>query len=116
MSVGRIGSGSIRLVLRSAWLRQCAAVGLLALAAIARCGEQASASQALPLPAQALKPEASDSAVQRKQQIAQQSADLLRLANSLKAEMDKAGKETLSVAVVRRAGEIEQLAHRMRSK
>jgi hypothetical protein len=38
------------------------------------------------------------------------------LANSLKAEMDKTTRDTLSVAVIRRAGEIEQLAHKMRTK
>jgi hypothetical protein len=38
------------------------------------------------------------------------------LANSLKAEIDKTTKDTLSVTVVRKADEIEHLAHKMRSK
>ena len=53
---------------------------------------------------------------QRKKQIADESASLLSLANSLKAEVDKSTKDTLSVTVVRKAGEIEQLAHKMRTK
>ena len=114
MSVGCIDLSKIPVVLRSSVLRNCLAGGIFALAAMGRCGEQASGTQAAP--AQAAMPEASDAAGERKKQIAEQSADLLKLANSLKAEMDKTSKDTLSVTVVRRAGEIEQLAHRMRSK
>ena len=57
-----------------------------------------------------------DPAAERKKQISDETADLLKLDNSLKAEMDKTTKDTLSVAVIRRAGEIEQLAHKMRTK
>lgn len=57
-----------------------------------------------------------DPAAERKKQISDETADLLKLANSLKAEMDKTTRDTLSVAVIRRAGEIEQLAHKMRTK
>ena len=52
----------------------------------------------------------------QKREIIDQSANLLKLANSLKAEMDKTGQDTLSVAVVRQADEIEKLAHKMRTK
>jgi hypothetical protein len=52
----------------------------------------------------------------RQKQIADDTADLLKLANSLKAEVDKTNEDTLSVAVVRQAGEIEKLAHKMRTK
>lgn len=52
----------------------------------------------------------------RQKQIADDTADLLKLANALKAEMDKTNEDTLSVAVVRQAGEIEKLAHKMRTK
>jgi hypothetical protein len=51
----------------------------------------------------------------RKKQIADNCANLLKLANDLKAAMDKTDKNTLSVTVVRRASEIEQLAHSMRT-
>ena len=41
-------------------------------------------------------------------------ADLLKLASSLKAEVDKTTKDELSVSVVRDAGQIEQMARKMR--
>jgi hypothetical protein len=47
----------------------------------------------------------------RKRQIADESAKLLKLATELKAEVDKTTKDTLSLAVVRKADEIEKLAH-----
>jgi hypothetical protein len=48
--------------------------------------------------------------------IYESSANLLKLANVLKAEVDKTTADQLSVSVVRKAGEIEQLAHKMRSQ
>jgi len=51
----------------------------------------------------------------RKQAIANECADLLKMATDLKAEVDKTTKDTLSVGVVRKAGEIEQLAHKVRA-
>ncbi len=48
------------------------------------------------------------------QQFAEQSALLLKLATELKAEVDKTTKDTLSVAVIRKADEIEQMARGMR--
>lgn len=51
-----------------------------------------------------------------KNPVAVQSANLLKLAYNLKAEVDKTTKDTLSVTVVREAGEIEQLARKMRTK
>jgi hypothetical protein len=50
----------------------------------------------------------------RGRQIAEQSAKLLQLATSLKAEVDKSNKDTLSIAVYRKANEIERLAHSVR--
>jgi hypothetical protein len=44
------------------------------------------------------------------------SVQLLALANELKSAMDKTTKDMLSVTVMRKAAEIEKLAHRMRSK
>lgn len=41
-------------------------------------------------------------------------ADLLKMANDLKAVVDKTNKDELSIAVVRKAGEIEQMAHKLR--
>ena len=50
-----------------------------------------------------------------RQQVADECADLLKLANDLKAEVDKSTKDTLSLSVVRKADQIEQLAHRLRT-
>lgn len=41
-------------------------------------------------------------------------ADLLKLASDLKAAVDKTTKDELSLSVVRKAGEIEQVAHKLR--
>jgi hypothetical protein len=51
----------------------------------------------------------------RKEQVAQQCADLLKLATDLKAQVDKARKDELSLTVVRKATEVEQMAHKVRS-
>ena len=48
--------------------------------------------------------------------VADASANLLELANSLKREVDKTSADTLSVAVVRKAAEIEQLVRKMRTR
>jgi hypothetical protein len=50
------------------------------------------------------------------QQIAEQASSLLKMATDLKTEVYKTPKDTLSVAVIRKAGEIEQLARTLRSK
>lgn len=47
--------------------------------------------------------------------VARECADLLEMATELKTEVDKTTKDTLSVAVVRKAGEIEQFAHKVRT-
>lgn len=49
-----------------------------------------------------------------KRAIDQQCADLLQLATALKAEVDKSTKDMLSVTVVRKADEIEELARKVR--
>lgn len=46
--------------------------------------------------------------------VATQCAELLKLATDLKTAVDKSSSGTLSVTVVRKAGEIEQLAHKVR--
>ncbi len=58
------------------------------------------------------KAEAAEAA--RKQQLADDSARLLALAIALKAEVDKTSKDTLSLTVIRKADEIEKLAHTVR--
>lgn len=53
---------------------------------------------------------------ERKKQINAESAKLLKLATELKAEVDKTDKDTLSVGVIRKADEIEKLAHSVKAK
>ena len=53
---------------------------------------------------------------ERKKQIADDSAKLLKLATDLKTEVDKTTKDTLSLGVIRKAEEIERLAHNVREK
>jgi hypothetical protein len=53
---------------------------------------------------------------ERKKQISDDSARLLKLAGDLKSEVDKTSKDTLSLNVIRMADEIEKLAHSVREK
>jgi hypothetical protein len=53
---------------------------------------------------------------ERKKQIADDSAKLLKLATDLKAEVDKTNKDTLSLNVIRKADEIERLARSVKEK
>lgn len=52
----------------------------------------------------------------RKKLIADESTQLLSMALALKAEVDKTTKDTLSINVIRRADEIEKLAHNVKEK
>ncbi|MGD0095312.1 MAG: hypothetical protein ABSB60_02380 [Terracidiphilus sp.] len=52
----------------------------------------------------------------RKKQIADESAQLLKLATDLKTEVDKTNKDTLSIMVIRKADAIEKLAHDVKEK
>lgn len=51
-----------------------------------------------------------------RQQINDACVNLLKMANELKAAVDKTNKDMLSVAVVRKAGEIETLAHQVKDE
>lgn len=53
---------------------------------------------------------------ERRKQIADDSAALLKLATDLKAEVDKTNKDTLSLTVIRKAEAIEKLAHSVKDK
>ncbi len=79
-----------------------------------------STSTQAPAPAQQQKPPAGSAPADQhteggKQEIASECANLLKMATDLKTEVDKTTKDTLSVTVVRKAGEIEQLAHKVRT-
>lgn len=68
-------------------------------------------------PDQPAKQEVNNASVDpQKKQLADDSANLLTLANNLKAAVDKTTQDTLSIVVIRRAEEIEKLAHKMRNK
>jgi hypothetical protein len=54
--------------------------------------------------------------VERKKQISDDSTQLLKLATELKTEVDKTTKDTLSLGVIRKADEIERLAHSVKEK
>ena len=54
--------------------------------------------------------------LERRKQIAEDSARLLKLATDLKSEVDKTTKDTLSLGVIRKADEIEKLAHSVKEK
>lgn len=49
-----------------------------------------------------------------RQQVNDETANLLAMAYALKAEVDKTNKDTLSISVVRKANQIEQLARKER--
>jgi hypothetical protein len=68
------------------------------------------------VPGQPEKPQlAGDSGTAQKQEIAKESADLLKMATALKIAVDKTSQDTLSIAVVKKAGEIEQFARKARN-
>jgi hypothetical protein len=54
--------------------------------------------------------------VQRQQQIVDETSRLLTLAQQLKAEMDKSGKDATSASVAKKAEEIERLAKSVKDK
>lgn len=53
---------------------------------------------------------------ERKKQIAEDSGRLLKLAADLKAEVDNISKDTLSLNLIRKADDIEKLAHNVKEK
>lgn len=53
---------------------------------------------------------------ERRKQLVEDSTRLLALATQLKTEVDKTDKDTLSVGVIKKAAEIEKLAHDVRIK
>ena len=56
------------------------------------------------------------SAAQTGQNVAKGSAELVKLAVELKAEVDKSTKDTLSLTVIRKADEIERAARSMKDR
>jgi hypothetical protein len=105
----------------------CVALGLAASAGLLRGHAQSApapttaapekvASAPTPAAGQQEKPPTGNTADEaQKQEIASECADLLKMATDLKSAVDKTTRDTLSVTVVRKAGEIEQLAHKVRT-
>ena len=52
----------------------------------------------------------------QQKQLADDTARLLTLANELKAELDKSSKDTLSLSVIKKAEQVEKLAHKVRDE
>jgi hypothetical protein len=68
-----------------------------------------------PVVAQAV-PDNSKPVTPQQKQLADDTAKLLALADELKAELDNSNKDTLSLSVVRKAAEVEKLAHKVRDE
>ena len=138
MKVRRLGSKSKVRLPRTRVLRVCLLTGLVVIAMAIRpeartAFAQSTEPQAAPPTAtsdaapgataqapsqdQAAKAHVTEaSTTPLKKQIALDSANLLKMAYDLKADIDKTTPDTLSIAVIRQAEEIEKLAHKMRSK
>ncbi len=54
--------------------------------------------------------------VDRQKQLVLDTQKLLALANELKSDVDKSNKDTMSLDVIRKADEIEKLAHSVKEK
>ena len=101
------------------FLRAGMAVGLVAAAAFTATYGQAQYAREVEDPWWARpKPAKNFDAVdaERKRQIADDSARLLKLATDLKAAVDNTSKDTLSLDVIRKAEQIEKLAHSLKQK
>jgi len=79
-------------------------------------GQAAQSAPAAQVQVTAPKPAAAAAPADSHQLIDDQCANLLKMANDLKAAVDKTTKDELSLAVVRKANEIEQLARRVRDE
>ena len=79
--------------------------------------QPASPRMQMPAPAQAIEQQGnSEAADKRKKRFAVGSADLLKLAQEIKVEVDKATVDVLSVKAIRKASEIEHLARKLRDQ
>ena len=57
-----------------------------------------------------------DDPSERQKQLAADKAKLLKLATELKQEMDKTNLDTLSLSIIRKANQIEKLAHSVKQE
>lgn len=70
----------------------------------------------IPIPSEMELSQAKMRNVERQKQLVDDTQKLLSLANELKADVDKSNKDMLSLDVVRKADEIEKLAHNVKEK
>ena len=126
MSSLHIDSDFSSTVSRARWksVAAIAAIAVLFAAGALPCGQsQESLSQnqpqqnpAAPKTVDSTPAPAESPASQQEQRTAKESADLLKLATELKTEVDKSTKDTLSLAVIRKADEIERIARGMKDR
>jgi len=113
--LGSIGCLAGLVILASAGLIRTQAQDSFPLPAINPPGAKTQANPASPATHASKQQPATKEANPNETEIAKQCADLLKMATELKTEVDKTNMDTLSVPVVRTAGEIEQLAHKVRA-
>jgi hypothetical protein len=108
---------------KKSWVHNplCLAAFLFGAMALAVGQQPAQNSGAAPSPA-AQAPPTTDTAkpappqTPQQKQLAEDTAKLLVLANELKAELDKSNMDTLSLGVIRKAEQVEKLAHKVRDE
>jgi hypothetical protein len=69
-----------------------------------------------PLPPELEQDQAKMRNLDRQKKLVDDTAKLVSLANELKADVDKSSKDTLSLDVIKKADEIEKLAHSVKEK
>jgi hypothetical protein len=79
-------------------------------------GRDPRASDAVTLPPEAMHRVEAIRADERQRKMVVDTDRLLALATELKADMDKTNKDTLSIQVIKKADEIEKLAHDIKQK
>jgi hypothetical protein len=128
-------SGCRRRAALRGWWRVAGVAGIVALTGAAHFGQQSNnlpppvrLGETITLPDANAQMEMRDAAqkesaanfaaanFERKKQMNDDSAKLLKLATELKSEVDKSTKDTLSLGVVHKAEEIEKLAHSVKEK
>ena len=107
--------------MRSVRKLACLAVFAFGSISLAAAQQPAQGSAAQPPVAQApstaeATPDTSRPTTPQQKQLADDTAKLLTLANELKAELDKSSKDTLSLSVIKKAEQVEKLAHKVRDE
>lgn len=117
----RSGANRLDRPLRRSWRRASTGLAAIAfLACTAALGQQAPSTnpgkQQVTAESNQKKQSVEETFADRNKQIVEDSAQLLKLATDLKAEIDKTTLDTLSLKVIRDADVIGKLAHNLRKK